>query len=254
MILGNPVKATGRKAAKPLNAPVIHKRSPALKAALDVAEANRVAKEKTVDAIIGHMQGKETAGAIAATRVALCKMSQEELDAELKSWQEPAAPVRTQPTYEQWQLMSANVQAEYLAEGFVDPTPAPAPAPALVLLPPPAPAPVIPKDVPPPAKIELVREGTTGKRYESKTAPDSKYHLRDRSLAVKPVTVVRNIVDANPGMERKDIIALCLAAGVNKNTAATQYSLYKAAKAKAAAAAAAALAGQPVDDEEGGEE
>lgn len=116
----------------------------------------------------------------------------------------------------------------------------------------PVPAPIVlPKSAPPPDKIELVHEGKAGqgKRYVSKTEPDSKYHLRDRSEAEKPVSIVRRICEANPALERKPVIALCIAAGVNKNTAATQYSLWKAAKAKAAAAAAKGES-EEGDDEE----
>jgi hypothetical protein len=66
------------------------------------------------------------------------------------------------------------------------------------------------------------------RRYESKTAPDSAYHNRERSTIQKPVDVVKGLCAANRKMARKDVIALCVAAGVNKNTAATQYSLWKA--------------------------
>lgn len=65
------------------------------------------------------------------------------------------------------------------------------------------------------------------KRYESKTDPDSKYHNRERSTVEKPVAIVHRLCAANPTMTRKEIIALCIAQGVNKNTAATQYSLWK---------------------------
>jgi hypothetical protein len=74
--------------------------------------------------------------------------------------------------------------------------------------------------------VELVKD-SSGKGYVSKTAPDSKYHLRDRSDCLKPVAVVHKICSENPKAERKAIIELCLAAGVNKNTAATQYSHWK---------------------------
>lgn len=71
------------------------------------------------------------------------------------------------------------------------------------------------------------------KRYVSKTDPDSKYHNRERSTVQKPVAIVHSICAANPGLARKEIIALCLAQGVNKNTAATQYSMFQL-KAKSA--------------------
>lgn len=107
---------------------------------------------------------------------------------------------------------------------------------------PPAP---LPKAPPAPASIALVKEndGKKNKRYVSKTDPDSKYHLRDRSDAEKPVAIVRDVCKRNPKMARKDVINLCIAQGVNKNTAATQYSLWKAAE-KAAT----------LKDDEGGEE
>ena len=47
------------------------------------------------------------------------------------------------------------------------------------------------------------------------------------STAAKPVQLVREIFEANPGAERKVVIAACLAAGVTKNTAATQYARLK---------------------------
>ncbi len=77
---------------------------------------------------------------------------------------------------------------------------------------------------------------TAPKRYESKTPADSKYHLRDRSTAQKPVAIVRAVCAANPTLARKEILALCVAQGVNHNTAATQYSLYKSAEKAAQAA------------------
>jgi hypothetical protein len=107
------------------------------------------------------------------------------------------------------------------------------PAPKAKVVAPVAPPPVapvitLPKDVPAPQEIELVKDGDKGKRYVSKTAPDSKFHLRDRSESPKPVSIVRKVCEANPNLTRKEIILLCLDAGVNKNTAATQYSLWKA--------------------------
>lgn len=128
--------------------------------------------------------------------------------------------------------------------------PVPTPVPHPLPLPPPM---VIPKSEPPPAEIDLVKDGK-GKRYVSKTAPDSKYHLRDRSEAEKPVGIVRNFCNANPTMERKQVILACIGLGVNKNTAATQYSLWKAAKAKEVADAARKAAGETVDEDDGGDE
>lgn len=109
------------------------------------------------------------------------------------------------------------------------PTPTETPTPEVVVstLPPPPPESVV-EPTPPPAPAEVVLVHQGGKRYQSKTDPDSNYHLRERSLASKPVGIVRNICNANPDLTRKAIIDLCLAAGVNKNTAATQYSLWKA--------------------------
>lgn len=99
-------------------------------------------------------------------------------------------------------------------------TPAPkAPAPPVT------PAPVLPPAPP----VTPAAAAPKVKRYESKTDPDSKYHQRERSTATKPVGIVRAICVANPGKARKDIIALCVAQGVNKNTAATQFSLWKSA-------------------------
>jgi hypothetical protein len=114
-----------------------------------------------------------------------------------------------------------------------------------------APAPAIDLNNLTPEGVENSKEPT--KRYVSKTDPDSKYHLRDRSVAQKPVAIVRELCGANPKADRKTIIALCEARGVNKNTAATQYSLYKAG-IKTAQQATAKAAAEAAGVEEGGEE
>lgn len=67
------------------------------------------------------------------------------------------------------------------------------------------------------------------KRYESKTDPTSNYHNCVRSTCEKPIATVKRICQENPGKARKDVLALCIAAGVNPSTAATQYSLWKVA-------------------------
>lgn len=72
------------------------------------------------------------------------------------------------------------------------------------------------------------QQDAAGKRYVSKTDPDSAYHLRNRSTTLKPCHVVRAYCAANPTLERKAVIAACIAMGVDKNTAATQYSLWRA--------------------------
>lgn len=77
------------------------------------------------------------------------------------------------------------------------------------------------------AAAELGLLPAKAKRYVSKTDANSAYHNRQRSTAEKPVAIVHRFCAANPGMVRKDIIALCIAAGVNKNTAATQYSMFQ---------------------------
>lgn len=103
---------------------------------------------------------------------------------------------------------------------------APAPAPAAVTPPAPvveAPAPVVeaPAPVTPPAAP------APKKRYESKTDPASNYHNRQKSTTLKPVAIVWGLCNANPGMARKDIIALAIQQGVTANTASTQYSFWK---------------------------
>lgn len=65
------------------------------------------------------------------------------------------------------------------------------------------------------------------KRYESKTDPGSNYHNCVRSTVEKPISVVKRICLANAGKPRKEILALCVAAGVNPSTAATQFSIWK---------------------------
>lgn len=64
------------------------------------------------------------------------------------------------------------------------------------------------------------------KRYVSKTDANSNYHNRVRSTAEKPVAIVHGLCASMAGQTRKAIIAACIAAGVNGNTAATQYSMY----------------------------
>lgn len=66
-----------------------------------------------------------------------------------------------------------------------------------------------------------------GKRYEPKTPATSAYHQPKRSTCEKPIEVVKRICQANPGKQRKEVLALCVAAGVNPSTAATQYSIWK---------------------------
>lgn len=135
------------------------------------------------------------------------------------------------------------------------PTPTPAPEPGLVVVPdlnavinPPPPPPVVA-----PTTIELQRSGETGKHYVSKTDPNSKYHLRDRSDIAKPVAVVRAICQANPTASRKSVIEACIANGVNKNTAMTQYSLWRAKYNREAAIAAANAANTQAGDPEKGD-
>lgn len=65
------------------------------------------------------------------------------------------------------------------------------------------------------------------KRYESKTDAGSNYHNCIRSTCEKPIAVVKRICAENPGKPRKEVLALCIAAGVNPSTAATQYSIWK---------------------------
>ena len=82
----------------------------------------------------------------------------------------------------------------------------------------------------PPVPPATVPATTNGKRYEAKTPTDSAYHLRERSAVASPVKLVRGICDANPTLARKEVITLCMAQGVHRSTAATQYSLWKSAR------------------------
>ena len=67
----------------------------------------------------------------------------------------------------------------------------------------------------------------TAKRYQSKTDANSNYHNRVRSTIGKPVAIVHGLCASMAGQTRKAIIAACIAAGVNGNTAATQYSMWQ---------------------------
>lgn len=51
--------------------------------------------------------------------------------------------------------------------------------------------------------------------------------LRNRSDAESPVQTVHRICDEMEGADRKDVIAACVEAGVNINTAKTQYYHWK---------------------------
>ncbi len=53
------------------------------------------------------------------------------------------------------------------------------------------------------------------------------------STVANPVEVVRGLCEAMKGKPRKDVLAACVAKGVNKSTAATQYQLWKNPKSKA---------------------
>ena len=94
--------------------------------------------------------------------------------------------------------------AAELVEKFLPPAPAPVEAPA--------PAPVKPS-------------------YVSKTGPDSKYHNPDRSTVKGPVAIMRGLCEENwptGKMTRKQIIEAGMALGVTKNTAMTQFAMWKA--------------------------
>ena len=67
--------------------------------------------------------------------------------------------------------------------------------------------------------------------YVSKTGPDSKYHNPDRSTVKGPVAIMRQLCEENwptGKMTRKQIIAAGMALGVTKNTAMTQFAMWKA--------------------------
>lgn len=53
--------------------------------------------------------------------------------------------------------------------------------------------------------------------------------VRKQSTVNSPVRLVWEICDANRGAARKSIIARCVSAGINKNTASTQYYHWKRA-------------------------
>lgn len=77
------------------------------------------------------------------------------------------------------------------------------------------------------------------KRYESKTPADSNYHNRERSTIKTPVAVAWDIYRRNFSLSRKELIGLAMLQGVQKNTAATQYSFWKNAEGDALRAAVA---------------
>jgi hypothetical protein len=53
------------------------------------------------------------------------------------------------------------------------------------------------------------------------------------SRADGPVAKSRAIFDANPTARRKDVLALCVTAGINPHTAWTQYRKWRKARAAA---------------------
>lgn len=50
---------------------------------------------------------------------------------------------------------------------------------------------------------------------------------RQKSAVFGAVAQVHKICSENPGLDRKALIELCVKAGINKNTAATQYAKWK---------------------------
>lgn len=63
--------------------------------------------------------------------------------------------------------------------------------------------------------------GTLGTVKRSVTSATSA--IRERSTAESPVKLVHRLADEMRGQPRKDVIAACVAAGVNKSTANTQF-------------------------------
>lgn len=87
----------------------------------------------------------------------------------------------------------------------------------------------------PAPKVEKVAEPAPAveqrSTYVSKTGPDSKYHNPDRSTVKGPVAIMRQLCEENwptNKMTRKQIIAAGMAQGVTKNTAMTQFAMWKA--------------------------
>jgi hypothetical protein len=161
-------------------------------------------KQKLVDQIIALQPKADKVVLLAQSRDSLRETLRKVKDAAANPEPEPAKPAAKKAAGKAPAKGKAAPAKQEQAPEPAAAQPEPAPTPA------PQPAPV-----------------AESKRYVSKTPPDSKYHLRDRSAVESPVTVVRNICNANIGKPRKDIVALCIAAGVNKNTAATQYSFWK---------------------------
>jgi hypothetical protein len=64
-------------------------------------------------------------------------------------------------------------------------------------------------------------------RANSATTNPSAQAINVNGVLLKPVAAVHAICAANPNAARKQVIALCVQAGINPATAATQYNVYK---------------------------
>lgn len=84
----------------------------------------------------------------------------------------------------------------------------------------------LPKDIP----AEFGIEPITPELWSTRSSTE-KAEGRAKSEVASPTKLVWTIADSMPGASRKDVIAACVAQGINASTAGTQY--YKWSKSKA---------------------
>lgn len=86
---------------------------------------------------------------------------------------------------------------------------------------------------PEPVPAEPAPVDSGEKVYTSKTSPDSRYHNPVRSTIESPVALMKNLCEKHyPKKTRKEIIDMGIAKGVSRNTAMTQFAMWKARKIK----------------------
>lgn len=77
------------------------------------------------------------------------------------------------------------------------------------------------------APVQPVRHDPREVHPGDRERPAPAAPAREPSTAGSPTKKVWEIADAMPGASRADVVAACVSAGINKNTAGTQYSHWK---------------------------
>jgi DnaK suppressor protein len=216
-------KAKAPATKKAVNAKASHKRHPAMQKALDLVASKPASKAKPAAATKAPAKAAKPASKPAK------QASKPAKETTAQRHQRIATEVIGKPP--------AKAPKKALGKGIKELVEAPkaaAPAviPEVVAAPatprktgeaiPPKPE-VVPVEAPAPAPVKP--------SYVSKTGPDSKYHNPDRSTVKGPVAIMRQLCEENwptGKMTRKQIIEAGMALGVTKNTAMTQFAMWKA--------------------------